>query len=70
MKIAPDDIWMRIRFGVWVFVFIGVAMLVGNFLLKPGSYWKGLAMIVAATVAANVFHNWAERWWQKRSNKS
>jgi hypothetical protein len=65
-KIAPDDIWMRVRLAVWVAVFMGVAMLVGNFVLEPGSFWSGLGIVLAAIVAGVVSYQWVERWWQKR----
>ena len=65
MKIAPDDIWMRVRLALWVAVFLAVTMLVMNYIWSPGSFWGGLAIWLAAMFAAQVSYKWVEPWWQK-----
>jgi peptidoglycan/LPS O-acetylase OafA/YrhL len=69
---APaDDYWMRARLVMWVAVFMAIAMLAGDTLLgEPGSFWGGLAILVAATTAAILLHKRVEDWRRKRRARS
>jgi hypothetical protein len=71
MKIAPDDIWMRVRLAVWTAIFMTTGMVVGNAIFgEKGSFWGGMAIFLGSIVLAIFSHKWAEDWWRNRKTRA
>jgi hypothetical protein len=71
MEIAPDDIWMRVRRSVWVFVFLATGMFIGNAVFgEQGSFWGGMAIASGSVVLGIFSHKWVEDWWRNRNTRA
>jgi hypothetical protein len=71
MKIAPDDIWMRVRLAVWVAVFMVAGMLIEDAVFgEKGSFWGGMAIFLGSMILGIFSHKCVEAWWRNRKTQA